>query len=78
LCTDELLPVITYVIDLSLVLGKMTDEYKLAILLPHLKKSSLQLILNNYRPVSNLEFVSKLVEQAVASQLAGNMHGDYL
>ena len=51
----------------------MPDRYKLAILLPLLKKMGLDLLLMNYRPVSNLCFVSKTVERAVAVQLIGHM-----
>ena len=38
-----------------------------------LKKSGLQLINKNFRPVSNLQFTSKLTEKAVAVQLQEHM-----
>ena len=41
--------------------------------LPLLKKDDLEPIFKNYRPVSNLQFVSKLAESAVAKQLHHHM-----
>ena len=39
-------------------------EWKTAILRPLLKKSNLPLIYKNYRPVSNLPFISKIAEKS--------------
>ena len=44
-------------------------RWKLAILRPLLKKIGLELVYNNYRPVSNLNFISKVVEKAMLEQL---------
>ncbi len=68
-CIDDLLPLITQIINLSLQLGDMPTSLKKAIINPLLKKLGLELIKKNYRPVSNLAFISKLIEKAVASQL---------
>ncbi len=68
-CIDDLLPLITQIINLSLQLGDMPLSLKKAIINPLLKKLGLELIKKNYRPVSNLAFISKLIEKAVASQL---------
>ncbi len=68
-CIDDLLPLITQIINLSLLLGDMPSSLKNAIINPLLKKLGLELIKKNYRPVSNLAFISKLIEKAVASQL---------
>ncbi len=68
-CIDDLLPLITQIINLSLQLGDMPLSLKKAIINPLLKKLGLELIKKNYRPVSNLAFLSKLIEKAVASQL---------
>ncbi len=67
-CLDLLLPVITDIINMSLQNGSFPDEYKLALVTPLLKKLGLELIFPSYRPVSNLQFLSKLTERAVASQ----------
>ena len=45
------------------------SEFKTAIVKPLLKKPDLDLVHQNYRPVSNLPFVSKLLEQSVIDQL---------
>ena len=52
-------------------LGSTIPElYKEAILIPILKKPNLNTeVLNNYRPISNLPYLSKLIEKAVANQL---------
>ncbi len=68
-CIDDLLPLITQIINLSLHLGDMPLSLKKAIINPLLKKLDLELIKKNYRPVSNLAFISKLIEKAVATQL---------
>jgi hypothetical protein len=68
-CIHQLLPSITHIVNWSLLHG-MPRVYKHAIITPLLKKSSLDKdILGNYRPVSNLCFVSKVIERVVASQL---------
>ena len=61
-CIDPLVPVITKIINLSLSTGYFPDEWKCAIVSPLLKKPGLDLTFKNYRPVSNLQFVSKLTE----------------
>ncbi len=63
-CLDVLLPIITDIINESL----STGTYKLALVTPLLKKLGLELIFPSYRPVSNLQFLSKLTERAVATQ----------
>ncbi len=67
-CLDLLLPVITRIINLSLEQGVFPDQFLHAIVLPLLKKLGLELVFPSYRPVSNLMFLSKLSERAVASQ----------
>ena len=69
-CIDILLPSITRLVNCSLSEGVVPDEFKNAIVTPLIKKSSLPPNdLKNYRPVSGLSFISKLVELVVASQL---------
>ena len=53
----------------SLSEGLFVDEWKMAILKPLLKKENLELINKNYRPVSNLSFLSELVEHIGMSQI---------
>ena len=68
-CNDSRLPVITKIINLSFSIGYFSDKWKCAIVNPLLKKPGLNLILKNYRPVSNLQYVSKLTERAVYEQV---------
>ena len=67
-CLDVLLPVITLMINLSLRLGYFPEAWKLALIIPLLKKLGLDLIFRNFRPVSNLVFLSKVCEKVVAVQ----------
>ena len=69
-CLHVLLPVIHHIINKSLQSDLVPSKFKGAIITPLLKKAGLDV--NNfksYRPVSNLSFVSKTLERAVASQL---------
>ena len=56
-------------VNVSLEHGYFADDWKRAVVHPLLKKPGLQLISKNFRPVSNLQFTSKLTEKAVAVQL---------
>ncbi|PIK38386.1 putative RNA-directed DNA polymerase from mobile element jockey-like [Apostichopus japonicus] len=69
-CLEPLLPIITSLINISLRNGEVPDNFKYAHIRPHLKKATLdQNILENYRPVSNLSFLSKVLEKVVARRL---------
>ena len=61
---DSFIPILTRIVNLSLESGVFCSLKigKPAILRPLLKKRGLDLIDSNYRPVSNLSFISKLVE----------------
>ena len=63
-------PPITSIINASLEQGKCPNFFKQAHVTPILKKSSLDKeVFKNYRPVSNLNFISKILERVVALQL---------
>ena len=68
-CIDEILPLLTQIVNLSFSSAIMPQSLKIAELLPLLKKAILELISKNYRPVSNLTFLSKLIERIVAVRL---------
>lgn len=72
-CTKVLLPVLTKIINMSLESGTFADNWKCALVNPLLKKPGLDLVLKNYRPVSNLQYVSKLTERAVFNQVLDHM-----
>ena len=57
---DEYLHIITRIINISLTKGVFVPQWKSAIVRHLQKKSRLELILKKYRPVSNLNFLSKL------------------
>ena len=72
-CIDVLLPIITKMINLSLESGLFADGWKCALVLTLLKKPGLDLLYKNYRPVSNLQYVSKPTEKAVFEQIHTHM-----
>ena len=61
---------IALLINRSLVTGCFPAEFKQAIVRPLLKKSGLDANeMKSYRPVSNLSFISKLLEKVVQDRL---------
>ena len=66
------LPTITKIVNLSLSMGIFSKQWKTAIVKPLLKKLGLDLINSNYWPVSNLSFLSKLVEKCMWLQLSNH------
>ena len=74
LCFDELGPTITNIINFSLSEGIFPSSFKQAIVHPLLKKPSLpDDDLNNFRPISNLNFISKILEKVVASRIQSRL-----
>ena len=51
----------------------MPEDFKLALLIPLLKKVGLEVIKPNFRPLSNLPYASKMIERAVANQMVEHM-----
>ena len=75
----ELVHAITDIINTSLSSGDVPQSYKHALVSPLLKKDTLDKeVLKNYRPVSNLPFVSKILEKAVAARLETHMKNNNL
>ncbi|XP_044162898.1 uncharacterized protein LOC114956623 [Acropora millepora] len=70
---NVLLPVLTRFINTSLKSGQFPVVWKEALVLPLLKKPGLDILFKNFRPVSNLPFVSKLTESAVYNQTHGHI-----
>ena len=78
-CEDELIPVLTLIINASLSTAEFSDELKKAFVTPLIKKAILDCeILKNYRPVSNLSFLSKLIERIVCVQLIDHLKNNNL
>lgn len=69
-CSSVIVPVITDIVNASLASGKVPDRFRRAIVSPLLKKPGLDPNnLKHFRPVSNLPFVSKILERVVLKQL---------
>ena len=69
-CVKELAPFITVLFNKSLLTGDFPSIYKVASVTPILKKPQLDPTLSsNYRPISNLQYISKLLERVVLSQI---------
>ena len=64
LCIDLLIRPITILVNKSLSSGCFPTIWKTAIVTPLLKKSNLGKQYKNYRPVSNIPFLSKVIEKA--------------
>ncbi len=78
-CLDTLLPVITNIVNMSLSSATMPSSYKEAVLIPLLKKAILDSeILNNFRPISNLKFLSKVIERIVAARFTDHLSRNHL
>uniref|UniRef100_A0A8C2JGZ1 Reverse transcriptase domain-containing protein n=1 Tax=Cyprinus carpio TaxID=7962 RepID=A0A8C2JGZ1_CYPCA len=79
----ELLPVaeelLLNIINLLLSLGHVPKPFKLAFIKPLIKKPQLDPSeLANYRPISNLPFMSKILEKVVSAQLCSFLQKNYL
>ena len=73
-CVDELSPIVTSIVNASLNHAIVPLSLKTALIRPLLKKSGLDKeVLKNYRPVSNLSFISKVLEKVVAKRLDDHM-----
>ena len=74
-----LAPVIADLVNAVLATGVFPAQLKSAIVLPLLKKvGSDPDVLKNYRPVSNLAFISKIIEKVVAARLIEHLSSNGL
>ena len=75
----ELVPLITKIVNASLESGQVPKKLKAAVIKPLLKQNGLDFnVLKNYRPVSNLPFVSKIIEKVVLDQLQTHLRDNDL
>ena len=73
-CLDVLLVPITQMVNLSLISGVFPDIFKTSHVMPLPKKQSLSKDdMKNYRPVSNLNFVSKIIEKVIANRIRSHL-----
>jgi len=69
-CADVFAPVIARLANLSMQTGQFPSRYKQAQVLPLSKKAGLDSSLpGNYRPISNLSTISKVLERLVLTRL---------
>ncbi len=69
-CTDECTPLLTPIVNSSLTNALVPRGLKTALVQPRVKKENGSPDdLSNYRPISNLSVLSKLLERFVVSQL---------
>ena len=72
-CIGVLLLVKTKMVNISLERGHFPSTWKEALVPPILKKNGFDTIYKNYKPVSNLSFISKVTERAVFLQIDNHM-----
>src|SRR5712691_2684804 len=74
-----LAPTITNIVNLSLSTSTFPQSFKHAVISPILKKPNLDKDnLSNYRPVSNLSYLSKLTERVVKTRISNHINNHSL
>ena len=69
-CSDTFAPLITHLANLSFAEGRCPDQFKIAQVTPLLKKDGLnESDPANYRPISNLSTISKIIERLYLAKL---------
>ena len=66
---NTILDSITTIVNQSLKTGTLVEDWKIASVRPLIKGPNLDTELINYRPISNLSFLSKIIEKATQTQL---------
>jgi len=78
-CSSVLIPTIINIVNLSLSSGHFHPILKQSIISPLSKKSTLDKDRqSNYRPISNLSVVSKIIERIVKSRLTDHLSSNNL
>jgi len=78
-CSALLVPTITNIVNLSLSSGNFHHTLKESVISPLLKKPALDKDeLSNYRPISNLSLISKIIEHVVKSRLSDHLTSNNL
>ena len=67
-CLEECPGIVTEIVNASLDQGRFVSTWKTAIVRSPLKKPGLELAESNYRPVSNLKCISKVLETVALQQ----------
>ena len=78
-CLQHLCSYIKYIVNLSLSQGIVPTLFKEALVKPKLKSHTLDKdMLKNFRPLSNLSFMSKSLERSAFKQLVGHLESNKL
>jgi hypothetical protein len=78
-CAIQFVPFVTDLVNKPLSQSVMPKDFKLTIIKPLLKKHNLDSNeLKNYRPVSNLPFLSKVIEKVVATRIEHHLDSNHL
>lgn len=71
--SSSMLTAITAIVNSSLSSGCFPQALKSSIITPLLKKTNAETVLGNYRPISNLSFLSKVIERVVMQRVTEHM-----
>ena len=72
--SQHFIPVYVHLINLCFSTGIFPTGFKSAVVKPLLKKPTLDYeVLKNFRPISNLTFLTKLIEKVIAERLVSHM-----
>jgi hypothetical protein len=70
-CINVLSAYLTNIFNISISTGQVPQQFKKAVVTPLLKKPQLDAEnLSNFRPVSNLPFISKILEKIIVKQIS--------
>ena len=73
-CVDVIIKPLTIIVNLSLSEGSFPTTFKHALVKPLLKKHNLpQDELSSYRPISNLNFISKILERIIHARISSHL-----
>jgi hypothetical protein len=76
---STIMPILCHIVNSSISTGVFPSSLRNAIVTPIIKKPSLDpQQLKNFRPVSNLPFLGKLIERVVSSQVASYVNSNNL
>ena len=78
-CIPSVLTTLTSIVNSSLASGTVPASFKIATIKPLLKKANLDgSDLSNYRPISTLPFLSKVLERVVLAQLLAHLDAEHI
>jgi len=77
-CSSFLVPTMTNIVNLFLISGQFHPTLNESIISPLLKKPTLDKELSNYRSISNLSIIFKIIERVVKSRLMDNLTSNSL